>query len=694
MSRMSTALAKLSGEAFRRFDSALSKLDSWQNRVTGFGTDRDKTTYSEFLPFTPLSDQVLSNLYHGDDIAQRIVDIIPQELYRKGFEADVGKPEDTTALGDKLKALGAREKFQEAERWGRLYGGAAVLIGADDGRPASTPLQPEKARDVRYLYVIDRRLLWPLTWYEEHGHEKLGRPETYLVSPTLRATGGMQAVHESRLILFGGAETGCHERERLNGWDLSVLQRPYEIIRSFNTGWKAVEILLTDANQAVFKMSGLAEILAADDGGARAKRRMEVIDLFRSVLRAIVVEAGTETESAEDFTRHSVSFDSIPQTLDKFMLRLAAAAKMPVTILMGQSPAGMNATGESDFRWFYDSIESEQNNDVAPKVRRLVDVILATRESPVKSKPASVTIKFPPLWSETPQQAATTRKILIEGDDIAIASGQLLPEEAALSRFRPEGFGSEIKLSNEALQVREDVLKSSLTGMTPEPDGDDVPPVNLAPTDIAAALKVNEVRASQGFGPLTLEDGSLDPDGMTSLAAYKAKLAAAGQAPAPGTELPSEVEPATPEDEALERTDSADLCDMLATHPRCVIAGGPRTGKSTLAVRAGERYGRKVRYADSLVGTHEWSDASAEVATWLDDPGDWIVEGVATPRALRKWLAANPGKKLDATVVWLRSPIQVQSKGQQTMTSGVAKVWRAVKPELEKRGVTIIERDT
>jgi phage-related protein (TIGR01555 family) len=683
---MSTALAKLSGEAFRRFDSAISKFDSWQNRVTGFGTDRDKTTYSEFLPFTPLSDQVLSNLYHGDDIAQRIVDIVPQELYRKGFEVDVGKPEDTTALGEKLKTLGAREKFQEAERWGRLYGGAAVLIGADDGRPASTPLQPERARDVRYLYVIDRRLLWPLTWYGEHGHEKLGRPETYLVSPSFRAANGMQAVHESRLILFGGAETGQHERERLNGWDLSVLQRPYEIIRSFNTGWKAVEILLTDANQAVFKMSGLAEALASEEATTQVtKRRMEVMDLFRSVARAIVVDAGTESEGAEDFTRHSVSFDSIPQTLDKFMLRLAAAAKMPVTILMGQSPAGMNATGESDFRWFYDSIESEQNNDVAPKVRRLVDVILATRESPVKSKPASVTIKFPPLWSETPQQAATTRKILLEGDDIAIASGQLLPEEAALSRFRPEGFGSEIKLSDEARQVREDVLKSSLTGMIPEPDGDDVPPVNLAPTDIAAALKVNEVRASQGFGPLTLEDGSRDPDGTMSLAAYKTKLAAIGQAPAPGTELPEEV---------LERTDAADICDMLSAHPRCVIAGGPRTGKSTLAVRAGERYGRQVRYADSLVGSHEWSDASAEVATWLDDPGDWIVEGVATPRALRKWLAANPGKKLDATVVWLRKPIQVQSKGQQSMTRGVEAVWRAVKQELDKRGVTIIERDT
>ncbi len=39
---------------------------------------------------------------------------------------------------------------------------------------------------------------------------------------------------------------------------------------------------------------------------------------------------------------------------------------MPVTILMGQSPAGMNATGESDFRWHYDRIKSRQTLHIAP----------------------------------------------------------------------------------------------------------------------------------------------------------------------------------------------------------------------------------------------------------------------------------------------------------------------------------------
>lgn len=141
------------------------------------------------------------------------------------------------------------------------------------------------------------------------------------------------------------------------------------------------------------------------------------------------------------------------------------------------------------------------------------------------------------------------------------------------------------------------------------------------------------------------------------------------------------------------RAASDALVDALAEHPRVVIAGGPRTGKSTVAVRAGERHGRAVKHADSLIGKLDWSEASKEVSQWVGESGEWIVEGVSAPRALRKWLDANPDKKLDATVVHFRDPVQIQSDGQRTMAKGVETVWQEILPELQRRGVTIIERD-
>ncbi len=133
--------------------------------------------------------------------------------------------------------------------------------------------------------------------------------------------------------------------------------------------------------------------------------------------------------------------------------------------------------------------------------------------------------------------------------------------------------------------------------------------------------------------------------------------------------------------------------DKLKGKSRIIIVGGPRTGKSTLAVRLGERHDIPVRFGDSLIDTHEWSEASEEVSRWLDEKGPAIIDGVVAARALRKWLARNPEGHPDFTVVFLRDNIQVQSPGARAMAKGVETVWREIEPELRRRGVEIIERD-
>ena len=446
--------------------SVVRRFDSWQNPLTGFGTLRDKTIFSEFLPFRSLSDQQLSSLYHGDDMAARMVDVVPQEMLREGFVVETQDPKLDGVVREKFDSLGVREKVLDVLTWGRLYGGAAIVLGADDGRPATLPLAPEQARSLDWLYVLDRRYLFPLTYYEKLGDPKYGEPETYTISAAGPRSGTAFSIHESRLVLFRGARTGIRERSEKNSWDHSVLQRPYEILRQFNTGWKAVEVLLTDGNQAVLKMSGLADMIASGERSS-LEARLEILDLYRSVLRALVIDA----DSGEGFERQTVSFSDIPGVLDKYMLRLAAAVQMPVTILMGQSPAGMNATGESDFRWFYDRIRSEQTNYLAPRIRKIVHVFLATREMQAKPK-GGVVIKFPSLWAETPSAEAARRKTIAEADAVYVNAGVILPEEVALARLRPEGFESEIILSKESIQTRESVLKDELAKLEagePEP---------------------------------------------------------------------------------------------------------------------------------------------------------------------------------------------------------------------------------
>lgn len=126
---------------------------------------------------------------------------------------------------------------------------------------------------------------------------------------------------------------------------------------------------------------------------------------------------------------------------------------------------------------------------------------------------------------------------------------------------------------------------------------------------------------------------------------------------------------------------------------RVCIAGGPNTGKTTLAAS----YGPNVRHTDDLITSHEWSEASDEVATWFDNEGPWCIEGVAVPRALRKWLRANAAdmsRRPCDRVIWLTQPHIPLTKGQATMTKACATVWSEVVPHLRLRGVVIQDGST
>jgi hypothetical protein len=120
---------------------------------------------------------------------------------------------------------------------------------------------------------------------------------------------------------------------------------------------------------------------------------------------------------------------------------------------------------------------------------------------------------------------------------------------------------------------------------------------------------------------------------------------------------------------------------------RVIIGGGPRVGKSTLARRLSAG-GRLVRCTDEAAEMG-WSEASENVATWLDAPGPWIVEGVAVARALRKWLAAHPTGAPCDVLYWSTAPRADRTPGQVTMGKGCETVLAEIRFELLARGVTI-----
>ncbi len=116
-----------------------------------------------------------------------------------------------------------------------------------------------------------------------------------------------------------------------------------------------------------------------------------------------------------------------------------------------------------------------------------------------------------------------------------------------------------------------------------------------------------------------------------------------------------------------------------------VIVGGPKTGKTTLANSLG---GKVIRRTDHLIGRLEWSELSEYVSHWFDEPGEWVIEGVAAVRAIRKWLARESGP-FPAEIILLTVPRVPRTSRQEAMAKGVETIWNQVKDELVERDTTI-----
>jgi phage-related protein (TIGR01555 family) len=429
------------------------RSDRWVNSWTGIGTMGDKTVHGHFDPVWRVLDQELVNLWNGSPIAQKIVEKVPKEMFRMGYqmEADGVSAAEAEDFHDWLiDAFNFDDVTLESFRWGRLFGGGLLVMGLNDGRHPWEPLDEENIKSLDYLNWVDRRFAYAQSQYARLNGPNYGKVEVYLISNAiagagwntygqvvkpvppdqLKASGAdITLVHESRCIRFDGNPADIVTRQRLAGWNWSVLQVVYDAMRKFEHCFDSAEYLLADASQGVFKLHGLMKAITAGQRQALAQRVM-VMEQTRSVMRGIALDAGNaDGKGAESFERIATPFGGVADVLDRMMLILAAAVDMPATELFGRAPAGLNATGESDIRKWYDTIASLQKSQLAPRQRRILRLAALAKNSPLKGRDTKWRINYNPLWNPSDQEVAQAGLQNAQRDQIYLDEGVVTAPE-------------------------------------------------------------------------------------------------------------------------------------------------------------------------------------------------------------------------------------------------------------------------
>src|SRR6187455_1436665 len=120
----------------RRFGGRM--LDTLYNLVTGLGGVKDKNQANQF-GVNELNQYVVENMYRGDWLSRKIVKI-PAEDATREWRQWQAENDQIEAIEEVERNLNIQLRVKQALVKARLYGGAALIMGVDDGRDPSEEL--------------------------------------------------------------------------------------------------------------------------------------------------------------------------------------------------------------------------------------------------------------------------------------------------------------------------------------------------------------------------------------------------------------------------------------------------------------------------------------------------------------------------------------------------------------------------
>lgn len=518
-------------EILRRKSGAVRphREDGYVNLLNKYGTKQDNSEAYKFEREPVIPDMQLTGLYEGNGLFSKIIDTPAEEALKHGFDLNLKSDELNAFVEDALDDLEWEEKAATAIKWARLYGGALIVMLIDDGRGLEEPVDWEHIRSIDELRVYERSIVQPdytSLYQQDYGGKgvgnrvsKFGQPEYYYVSSIY----GSFKVHESRCLVF---RNGVLPEQTSNAtylfWGMPEYVRIRRALRETVTAHTDSVKLLERSVQAIYSMKGLASLLTTDDGENQVLKRLQLVDTSRGLLNSIAIDS-----EGEQYDFKTFQFSGVKDVIDATCNMLSALTNIPQTILFGRSPAGMNATGDSDFESYYNFVEKIQRLMLKRNLRTLLDVVFRAgiASGDVTEEP-DYKLEFNPLWSLSDTEQATVDQTKAQTALVKAQTAQAYVDMQALDPTevrRRLASDEEFDVEDIISEDDEDDLVQSLLGTEPSAMSDvEAAQKNLeqgqapggveqsaaaAPTVTPPTTNADAADTDRGVGVLVVQDG-------------------------------------------------------------------------------------------------------------------------------------------------------------------------------------------
>jgi phage-related protein (TIGR01555 family) len=451
-------------------DNTPKTQDSYQNFSARVGVGTDNVSSGATYGFNPVTRNRIQIewMYRGSWLVGKAVDVVAEDMTRAGIDiSGTTNPDDIERLHQTMSRLQIWQALNDTVKWSRLYGGA-VAVMLIDGQDVATPLRPETVSKDQFkgLLVLDRWMVQPSlgTPVKDFG-PYLGQPEFYTINQNAPALMNKR-VHYSRIIRIDGYELPFQQRQTENGWGLSIVERLYDRLVAFDSSTQGAAQLVFKAHLRTYKVANLRKVIAA--GGVALDALTKQMDMIRKYQSN---EGLTLMDGEDEFEAHSYSFAGLSDLLLQFGQQLSGALDIPLVRLFGQSPSGMNSTGESDLRNYYDSIAAQQERRLRLPFTTLLNVLYRSEFG--SEPPSGFNFRFNPLWQLSEKERAETAQVIATAVSGVFTDG-IITRVAALKELRQSADVTGIfsNISDEDIEDAEGDMPPGTEGLLDDPEGD------------------------------------------------------------------------------------------------------------------------------------------------------------------------------------------------------------------------------
>ena len=373
-------------------------FDRLTNIMSGMGTTADKRAAS-FYAFMPISAAEAEAAYRSSWLVRKIVDIPPFDMTREWRDWQTDK-DTIQKLEAEEKRLQLRMKCQRALVLARLYGGGAIILGTNDPNPME-PLDPARigVGDLKYIHVVSR---WQLAVEEAI----LDPTSPWFMQPSffsMTGGNGQQAkIHPSRVVSFVGqrAPEGSM-MPNANGswyWGDPIMQSIGDAVKNADTAQNGFASLIDEAKIDVIGIPDLMSVWSTAEHETQLMARLNAAAQGKSTYRALIKDA------QETWEQKQVTWSGMDNMLLAYLDMVAGAADIPLTRLLGQSPRGLQSTGDGEARDYHSMVKARQSELLTPALDQIDELLI---RSALGDMPSDIYYEFGSLDDTDEKDEAT-----------------------------------------------------------------------------------------------------------------------------------------------------------------------------------------------------------------------------------------------------------------------------------------------